>query len=53
MQAFRALQMLIMSVLATSVDDKHRNPMWPAMGYPGKQYKVHAVFTGLTWRSNM
>lgn len=34
-KAFRALQMLIMSVLATSVDDKHRNPMWPAMGYPG------------------
>ena len=37
MQAFKALQMLIMSVLATTVDDKHRNPMWPAMGYPGMQ----------------
>ena len=35
LQAFKSLQMLIMSVLTTSVDDKHSNPMWPAMGYPG------------------
>ena len=36
MQAFRALQGLIMSVVLTAVDDKHANPIWPAMGYPGQ-----------------
>ena len=36
LQAFRALQGLIMSVLLTAVDDKHSNPLWPAMGYPGQ-----------------
>lgn len=35
-QAFRALQGLIMSVVLTAVDDKHANPIWPAMGYPGQ-----------------
>ena len=35
-QAFRALQGLIMSVLLTAVDGKHSNPMWPGMGYPGQ-----------------
>ena len=38
MQAFRALQGLIMSVVLTAVDDKHANPIWPAMGYPGQPH---------------
>lgn len=25
-----------MSVVLTAVDDKHANPIWPAMGYPGQ-----------------
>lgn len=40
MQAFKALQGLIMSVLLTAVDDKHANPVWPGMGYPG-QMRLH------------
>ena len=35
-QAFKALQGLIMSVVLTAVDDKHANPVWPGMGYPGQ-----------------
>ena len=47
LQAFKSLQMLIMSVLTTSVDDKHRNPMWPAMGYPGAmQTCLYDVYLG-------
>ncbi|KAL3157363.1 hypothetical protein ABBQ32_011841 [Trebouxia sp. C0010 RCD-2024] len=34
-KAFKALQGLIMSVVLTAVDDKHANPVWPGMGYPG------------------